>query len=74
MRVSQETEMRSGREPREPRRWVVEVTEEGGLRALLTGAEPSVEVTGDNLASLRRQVARLMVAGQRQAGRVRRPG
>ena len=65
MRVSG---MRPGHLPSDRRRWALKVAADGRLQASLTGGEPSVEVIGEDLASLVRQVARLRVAARREAG------
>jgi hypothetical protein len=39
------------------------VAEDGQLKAVLTGSEPPITVSGDSLASLRRQMRNAMLRG-----------
>ena len=44
-------------------RWQLCVAEDGQLKAVLTGSEPLITVSGDSLASLRKQMRNAMLRG-----------
>ena len=40
--------------------WELQVEEDGNLTAVLTGSDPPVTVSGESLASLRKQISKTM--------------
>ena len=44
--------------------WELRVEDDGALTAVLTGSDPAIAVSGENLASLRKQIARIGPRGQ----------
>ena len=56
----------NGQRPRLPdgsHRWHLRVDDDGQLTAMLAGSEPPVTVSGDSLASLRRQIRDVTLRG-----------
>ena len=54
------TEPEDGRAPAAPH-WDLRVEPDGRLTAVLTGTNPPLTVTGDDLASLRKQIKTLVM-------------
>jgi hypothetical protein len=44
--------------------WELQVEADGNLTALLTGSDPPVTVSGESLASLRKQIREMMPRGR----------